>query len=228
MSDAILWPCSVLTPRNRLVDPAYRSVSGGTAINGFSQVVSSDAGIWKATFDQVVIRNAQQVKAWRAIRAHTEGRLRPVLICLCEGRRRPLPPGVGPSNPALPHSDEAFFADDSGYVTRLVGIRTSSSAALRATTLILSKQTSVDLEPGQRFSIGERLYEIRKIVSQSNSSATVNIWPPLREAVPSGSDVEFDRPVLRVRLETDAEMDLMLELNRFGSPTVNFVEDMSS
>ncbi|PRA54070.1 hypothetical protein CQ062_13460 [Ochrobactrum sp. MYb68] len=203
-------------------------MSGGTAINGFSQVVASDAGIWKATFDQVVIRNAQQVKAWRAIRAHTEGRLRPILICLCEGRRRPLPPGVGPSNPALPHSDEAFFADDSGYITGLIGIKTSASAALRATTLVLSKQSSADLEPGQRFSIGERLYEIRKVVSQSNSSATVNIWPPLREAIHSGSDVEFDRPVLRVRLETDAEMDLMLELNRFGSPTVNFVEDMSS
>lgn len=228
MSDAIRWPCSVLKPRNRLVDPAYRSVSGGTAINGFTQVVSSDAGIWKATFEAIAIRNFSEVKVWRAIRAHSEGRLNPILISLCEGSIRPLADPSQKSIPPVPHSDAAFFDDNSGYLSPNINIKIAQNAGLRATALTLNKIRSGALEPGQRFSVGERLYEIRKVVSQSSSQAEIAIWPPLREAVAAGADANFDRPVLRVRLATDGEMDLMLELNKFASPTVNFLEDMAT
>lgn len=225
---AIIWSCSVLTPKSRAINPAYRSVSGGVALNGFSQVVTSDAGIWKATFEQVVIYNSDQVKAWRAIRAHAEGRLNPILISLCEGAIRPLQePGQRPF-PPVPHGDNAFFRDETGYRNGIISVRLSHGAALRATVLMLSKIACGSLEPGQRFSLGERLYEIRKVFSQNANQAEVAVWPPLREAVGAGTDANFDRPVLRVRLATDEEMDLMLDLNRFALPTVNFLEDMST
>lgn len=225
---AMVWPCSILNPRNRQVDPVYRSVSGGVALNGFTQVIASDAGIWKAVFAQIFIRNPSQIKAWRAIRAHAEGRLNPILISLCEGAIRPLQePGQRPF-PPVPHSDDAFFEDETGYRNGMISVRLSHGAALRSTVLMLNKIACGSLEPGQRFSLGERLYEIRKVFSQNASQAEVAVWPPLREAVGAGTDANFDRPVLRVRLATDGEMDLMLDLNRFASPTVNFLEDMAS
>lgn len=228
MAEAIVWPCDVLKPRNRQVDPVYRSVSGGTSVSGLSQVVASDAGIWKATFDTVWVRSAAQVKVWRALRSHAEGRLNPLVICVCEGSRRPLPDDVSPEdiNQQVPHSDDAFFSDDTGYVSTWTSISTSAPAALRATTLPLLKEVSADLEPGQLFSIGDRLYEIKKIVTQDDATATIKIWPPLREFVSLGAQLNFDRPVLRVRLAGDDEMDLPLELNRFASRTVNFLEDL--
>lgn len=228
MADAIVWPCDVLKPRNRQVDPVYRSVSGGVAVNGFSQVVASDAGIWKATFDGVWLRTADQVKTWRAIRSHAEGRLNPILLCVCEGTRRPILDGINPSEMGrqVPHSDDAFFSDNSGYISSWTDVSTSAGGALRAVTLDLIKTISSELEPGQRFSIEERLYEIKKIITQDDDSATIKIWPPLREFVPLGTHLEFDRPVLRVRLADDAAMDLPLELNRFSTRTIEFLEDL--
>ena len=97
---------------------------------------------------------------------------------------------------------------------------------MRATTLMLTKITPVELEPPQRFSIGERMYQIKSISEQDDTTATIRIWPPLRDFVGSGAELEFDRPVLRVRLATDQEMDLPLEFGRWSFPSVNFIEDL--
>lgn len=228
MAEAIIWPCDVLKPRNRAVNPVYRSVSGGIAVNGFSQVVASDAGIWKATFDGIWIRTANQVKAWRAVRSHAEGRLNPILICVCEGSRKPIASGVpsGEAGGQVPHSDDALFSDNTGYVTGWSDAVASANAIQRAVNLSVAKGSYTTLEVGQLFSIDERLYEIKKINSQSSTTASIKIWPPLRNDVGSGERLEFDHPVLRVRLAEDSSMDLDLELNRFASPTVNFVEDL--
>ncbi len=228
---AIVWPCAILVPRNIAVDPAYRSVAGPSSVSGFGQVVASDAGLWKATYDGIPVHDQKGlslVKLWRAISTLAEGRLNPLLICVHDIERHPIPAGVSYDGLGgqVPHSDDAFFDDDTGYVSSWIVVSTAAGAALRATTLSLTKTASGDLEPGNRFSIGERLYQIKHVTSQSDGAAVVTIWPPMREAVDAGAVLNFDSPVVRVRLASDAEMDLPLELGRWSFPSVNFIEDL--
>ncbi|WP_246670746.1 hypothetical protein [Aminobacter sp. MDW-2] len=228
---AIIWPCSRLVPRNISVDPASRTMAGPASVSGFAQVVASDAGLWKATYGEIPVRDTQGlnlVQLWRAISVQAEGRLNPLLICVHDIERKPYPAGTSDADleGQVPHSDNAFFDDDTGYVSSVIDVSLSADAAVRATTLYVTKALSGDLEPGHRFSIGERLYQIRSVTAQDAASATIKIWPPLREAWSSGARLEFDRPVLRVRLASDKEMDLPLELGRWSFPSVNFIEDL--
>lgn len=228
---AIIWPCSRLVPRNISVDPASRTMAGPASVSGFSQVVASDAGLWKATYEEIPVRDTQGmslVQLWRAIAVQAEGRLNPILICVHDIERKPFPAGMSDADlkGEVPHSDDALFDDATGYVSSIIDVSLASNAGVRATTLNVTKSVSGDLEPGHRFSIGERLYQIRSVTNQDANSATVKIWPPLREAWTTGERLEFDRAVLRVRLASDKEMDLPLELGRWSFPTVNFIEDL--
>ncbi|WP_026227238.1 hypothetical protein [Hoeflea sp. 108] len=228
---AIIWPCSRLVPRNISVDPASRTMAGPASVSGFTQVVASDAGLWKATYEEIPVRDAQGiglVQLWRAIAVQAEGRLNPILICVHDIERKPFPIGLSDADlkGEVPHSDDALFDDGAGYVSSVIDVSLLSDATIRSTMLNVIKALSGDLEPGHRFSIGERLYQVRSVVAQDAVTATIKIWPPLREAWHAGSRLEFDRPVLRVRLASDKEMDLPLELGRWSFPTVNFIEDL--
>lgn len=221
----IRWPVQVLPPRRVAFDIAPRSLSTPANVYGIGQVVAQDAGIWRATLGDIHVRGSSAVVTYRGIATMLEGRVGTILVPLCRGYQ-PVPDGVDPSVPAVPHSDGAFFSDGSGYASSTIDIVTSGSAALRATTLSVSITYAGTLEPGQHFSIGERLYRIKSVEYASASTATLTIRPPLREAVASGVHLEFDDPVCRMRLASDTEMDLSLDMRRFSNPTVNFIEDL--
>lgn len=102
----------------------------------------------------------------------------------------------------------------------------SADASRRATALSLSISAAV-LEDGHDFSIGERLYRIRTIASQTSSAASITVWPPLRETAVSGATCNFGTAVCRMRLARDDAMDLLLERHRRGNPSISFVEDLS-
>lgn len=193
-------------------------------MNGKSQVVSSDAGIWKATFGNIVVRRRESVITYRALAALLDGRLEPILVPLCRGYQ-PIYPGaseLGLYDP-VPHSDGSLFSDGTGYVGGSIKVTLASSAAVRATSIGVLVAYGGDIQPGQHFSIGERLYRIRTF---DPASGAMTIWPPLREAATIGTELNFDDPVCRMRLASDDALDLQLALRRFGNPTVNFVEDV--
>lgn len=222
----IRWPIGVLPARSVAFDIAPRNLSAPANIYGVSQVVGQDAGIWRATLGDIVVRNRAAVIVFRGIATELEGRLGKILVPLCRGYQ-PLPDGATASaSKPLPHSDGTFFSDGSGYVTNLSSVTLAANAPLRATTLSISIALSGPIEPGQHFSIGERLYRVKAASYISPTTATLTIRPPLREPALAGSDLNFDDPVCRMRLATDTEMDLSLEMRRFGNPTVNFVEDL--
>lgn len=218
----IRWPVHVLRPQNVAFGISPRSLSAPSSVNGSGQVVSSDAGIWKATFGSVVLNKRQHTLAWRSIDALLEGRLGTILVPLCRGYQ-PVPTDTAGLYDAVPHSDDAFFDDDTGYVGRVIDVVTVGSMALRAVSGTVVVNYAGDIEPGQHFSVGERLYRVRSFDADSGA---LTFRPPLREAVPSGTNLEFDDPVCRMKLATDDAMNLELSLRRFGTPTVNFVEDV--
>lgn len=223
----IRWPERVLRPQNVAIDIASRSLSGPPSISGSVQVVSSDAGIWKATFGSVVMNARDHVLAWRGIQTLLEGRLGSILVPNCRGYQ---PVSQVAKDLALyapvEHSDGAPFADGAGYQGQGVDAKLTASVAARAVSASISVRHAAQLEPSQRFSIGERMYALRSVVYTGTETASIAFRPPLREAAVAGARLNFDDPVCRMRLATDDAMDLELALRRFGSPTVNFVEDV--
>lgn len=221
----IRWPCEVLRPQNVAFDIDSRSLAGPASVSGASQVVSSEAGIWKATYGNIIVKSRNAVLAHRAIAALLEGRLGTILVPLCRA--------YGPSSGAVadqsafaqvPHSDDALFDDDAGYVGSLTNVVLAADAVVRATTLMVTVNYAADdIQPGMHFSIGERLYRVRTFDADTG---TMIIRPPLREAVTASDRLEFDDPVCRMRLMQDDGLDLELALRRFGNPTIQFIEDL--
>lgn len=218
----IRWPMHVLPCQNLAVDLAPRSLAGPSSVSGKTQVVSSDAGIWKVTLGNVLVRNRDAVLAHRAISALLEGRLGSILIPLCRAWQ-PVPEGAVEFYGAVPHSDAAFFDDDTGYVGTVIDVVAAASASVRAVSMNVTVNYAGTIEPGQHFSVGERLYRVRTFDADTGA---MTFRPPLREAVSVGDRLEFDDPVVRCRLQDDGGMDLELAMRRFGSPTVNFIEDV--
>jgi hypothetical protein len=220
------WPVPVLRPRDVAFDIAPRTLAGASSIAGARQVVSSSAGIWTATFANILVRDRDQVNAFRAIAAILEGRLNPVLVPFC----RAYQPAIATADMALldpvPHSDGAYFSDGTGYVGSASDITLTDGIAAGATSAAITINNAATLEPGQVFSIGERAYRIRSAIYASATVATVAFSPPAREAAAAGVQIEIDNPVIRMRLASDGEMDLMLDGRRRATPTVNFIEDL--
>jgi hypothetical protein len=216
---------AVLRPTSVSFDIAPRSLAGPASVSGFGQVVSSDAGIWKATLGGVLIKNKQHVLAFRAIANLLEGRLNPIIVPLCR-MFQPVPDGAvkeGLYEP-IPHSDDAPHSDGTGYVGQVIDVVAAADAPLRAVSMTVAVNYAGEIQAGQHFSIGDgRLYRVRTFDADTGA---LTFRPPLREAVTAGEQLEFDNPVLRCRLATDGEMDLELRGRKFANPTVNFIEDL--
>ena len=231
MTDTIYWPGEILKPQTISVDIAHRNLRSPTAANGFTQVVSNSAGIWKVSFQDIPVYTKEMIKLWRAIDTLAEGQLYPISIPVWDLPRSPGSTDDYGTNVAsvvtasTPHSDDTFFSDTSGYESSYTNVYTISSATTGSVTLSLTKSApTVTLEPGQRFSVNDRLYQIQRIQSQDASTAVIVVRPPLREDVPSGTRCEFDKPRLLVRLTDDNAMFLPLNFNQQSFPPLDFIE----
>lgn len=224
---AIFWPVNLLKPQSIMVDINPRNMKGPTAQSGFVQTISNSAGLWKATFYNVPVYNASMIRAWRAIFNQAEGQLNEIEIPVWDYPRSPMPSGVVESdfnNNSVPHSDDSPFDDDTEYESSLITASVGTVASAGAVSLTVTKSTIGTIEPGHRFSINGRLYEINSVSSQDDSTAVVKIRPPLREAVTTADNLVFDYPTLKVRLASDTEMQLPLNFNKQSFQTVNFIE----
>lgn len=190
------WPIAILPARDFSFNPAFRNTRGAAAVAyGESQIVASDAGLWKATLGNIRVIGPTARRKWREMQLLLEGGLNAVLIPLNK-------------------------ADQPTTGTATV----TSNTAVRATSIALTKSGTYTLVAGHGFSIGQRFYEIKEITSHDASSATVKFWPPLRDAVGATAAVEVQSPVCRMRLAGDQEMDLDLMLRKRGEVTISFVE----
>ncbi|WP_374307551.1 hypothetical protein [Methylocella sp.] len=79
-------------------------------------------------------------------------------------------------------------------------------------------------EAGQHFSLGRRLHRVVAVTPTGDGLAEIVIRPWLREAQPLMARLDFDDPACLCRLEKDDGMSLDLDLWKFASPSVSFVE----
>ena len=104
-----------------------------------------------------------------------------------------------------------------------------ADAALRDTTLYLKLNNCGALLGGESFSIDHetwswRLYEIATVEYIDDTHAVVTFNPPLREAVTSGTLVEFDRPRCVMKLVNSVAMDFNTTTYPFSLATAKFIE----
>lgn len=228
------WPALLMKESAVLWRPIGGSVGPGITMAGTRPVVRTTGGaIWGATLSEVAIRTREEVMVWRALEAILDQGMTPVRVPSCESRYAPWPVVGGQkirSIDQVPHDDEAFFDDDTGYADRVIQIKTQDAASLRATEMTITKVYGSQPEAGCRFSIlhptaGERMYTIAKVFETDvQDRYDVVIRRPLREAVTTGTWLNFDDPGNIMTLASGDAMDLLLEQRKRSSPTVSFLE----
>jgi len=233
MADPIIWPWKLLKPQSISVDIAHRNLRSPSAANGFTQVVSNSAGLWKVSFASVPAYSQDMIKCWRAIDTLAEGQLNPISIPVYDWPRSPSSTDNYGRNlydfytSHTFHSDGSSFGDGSGYVSSYTNVISASNGTIGGTTIsVIKNAPTVTLEPGQRFSINDRLYQIRTISSQTATTATMTVRPPFRETFSIGDRLEFDMPRVRVKLLNDSAMALPLNFNQQSFPSLDFIEDL--
>jgi hypothetical protein len=229
----VYWPEKLLKPQTISVDLAHRNLRSPSAASGFTQVVSNSAGIWKVSFSNIPVYSAQMIKCWRAIDTLIEGQLFPLSIPVFDHPRSPSSTdNYGRNlynfyNSSTSHSDGTFFSDGSGYSSTWTRVFATTAGTVGATTIsVLKSPPLATLEPGQRFSVNDRLYQIQKITAQTDTTATFTVRPPIREAFSIGTRLEFDNPRVRVKLLSDTAMNIPLNFNQQTFPTLDFIEDL--
>ncbi|MGD9869316.1 MAG: hypothetical protein AB7U38_15110 [Hyphomicrobiales bacterium] len=222
----LVWPIGILTPQTIGRPYMTRSTAGTTAISGEEQVVVSPAARWMIRYLNITANRRGKIIAHDALEVILEGRANPILVPLCEGSRRPFATGF--PFPSVPHSDNTPFSDSTEYETPAIAVVANVAAAQGATTMGMTVVDGGDLEPGQHFTIGERLYRIRLITSQDGADYVVTFRPRLREAVADGARIDFERLWCKCRLLNDDGLDMDLDMLKRGTFSPIFVEYMGT
>lgn len=220
----ITWPSGLFPATDVELSLQGRTTTGGMSVSGISQLVKTDhGGLWRFVFSGIYLRNKDQVRTWRALEGQLDGGATKLVVPICDLRHAPRPGGALPG-PSVPHSDDTYFSDDTGYVSGVMSAVTVGAATLGASSISVNMLVGSDLMGGEHFTIdhpteGPRLYRVITVDGDS-----VGIRPTLREAVASGEVVDFDNPRCTMRLAGAEAMNLNLQLGRFGQVGVAFIE----
>lgn len=233
MPDPLAWPTLVLPPQSIMFARGNMSRSGGPSVIGNEQVVVSYSDRWTARLTTKLTR-MDQVLRMRGLMAAADGRANTWLIPTCSGFQtftsEALPRAVGfDAVPRPTFSDAATFSDGSTFAEQELVLGTLTAPASIGARSIVVHMTDQAPQPswGQYFSIGQRLYVIVSCLPDPGGAADtydIEFRPGLRAVASIGEVVDFSKPACLMRLATDGEGAIDLDLLRFASVTLNFVE----
>jgi len=201
------WPVELQREQSILWELTGTTISGGQTSSGVMQVTRLDGGA------------------------------QPIVLPMCDLRHAPIPLINGQRIfhvDDVPHSDLSPFDDDTPYqhnIQTTIIATGDGPLPLRATSIAIRVTQGGMLKPGQYFSIdhptvGPRLYRITDTfgITPDVTQAICEIRPPLREATTGNTPLEFNHPACVMRLASVDAMDLTLQMRKYGTPTVNFIE----
>lgn len=222
----LYFPTGLFGFLEKEVDIERQTLEGGTAISGETDRVAVDGGgrVF-ANFGKGTALDRNVVLAWRSATGILEEGVTAVIVPFCDGRHQPGPP----LPVAVPHSDESPFYDETLYYGSggLTGTATGA-AALRAVQISFAGDLlACPLTGGHWFAIehagkGWRAYKILRVVSQTDTTATVEFRPPLREAVAIGETLDFVNP--RCLMVVDGRPGSAVSYGRAIDTAIRFVE----
>jgi hypothetical protein len=221
------WPPE-LAARGVAFNQRGMTVGGPPTLSGEGQVGSLDAGYWVATLDLVTLDSGTMVKAFRALRAKMQGGAHQLKVPVFdEGQVPYVKPGGAAANayPEQRYSDNKFHTDGHGFYRPAISVTLAADAALRATSVSVTVTRAGPISGGEYFSLGDRLHVIESVLSVAGGTQVWSIWPPTRAAAPSGTRVNLEAPVCRMRLATETEMDLALGRLWRAQPSIAFIEE---
>ena len=155
------------------------TISGGRSLSGNEDEIATDGGgYWALQLAGGTTFEIDDAMAWRLFQEQASGAAAVEVVLDVENLFRPRNPD-GSGSPA------AYTA--------------SASAALRATTMTISGTSDVPVVAGMLFSIahtnwGKRVYRV-----MSKSGGTITFVPPLREAITSGTALDFNTPTCTMK-----------------------------
>jgi hypothetical protein len=201
-----------------------RSASGGVGLSGATTRVASNSAHWKAeaTF---LIRGEEGFLAWQGFVAQMQGTLGETLVPAWsrylprDGQGRQLSRKEAVSVPPLGFGDNTGFAQTDTVHARLSGL-----AALRSGNIRIAMTNAIGLRPGHRIGIGERCHDVMSASDRGDGTYDVTVTPLMRQTYAGNTQVILDRPVCRMRFETEGEGVVSFDTSPVQSVTVNFRE----
>jgi hypothetical protein len=204
--------------KDKALDRIGNSVDGGTSLSGFTdQIETTGGGYWQLTLSNGSTREAGTGADWRGLAEYLTG-YRSVDVLICDRLFQPNPVGV--------HRHDLGVLTDGSEYAAASPYTASAGAVLRATTLkIASSIYGRPIRPGNLFSINHPTWGWRTYrIATAAADGTVTFGPPLREAIPAGTALDFDNP--RCRMYAPQPIAAPVNLGRFISCALTLVEDM--
>jgi hypothetical protein len=224
----LAWPDALVNVTRTRFELQNVSRGGGVAMNGTEQRVYNPDQRWIASVT-MSIRNKEQVFAFRALMARADGSAGIIDLPAFEKHRANWPKDaygrtLSPKFTRRRELDGTIYEDPDIPAASAITATVSGAHALRATTLAISLTQGEPFHHGQFVSIAGHLYILRWPVSTVGSVYTFEIRPPLRTAIAGGATVEVAWPTCEMRLASDDQTGLDLDLLKFAEPSLSFVE----
>ncbi|GAM06319.1 hypothetical protein [Novosphingobium sp. MBES04] len=220
-----VFPASLFSPNGNEPYLDRRVISGGVSLSEDETLIGTDGGGRVVVeFSDFDLDDTEVARAWDAIDAYMDGGLRAIIVPLCDTPHQPAF-----SYEAVAHGDGSSFSDESLYSTPGSDVSLAADAGLRATSIEIDIAALNGIPMGW-FSINHptwrhRCYKVAEIISQTDTSATISIRPPLREAATAGTAIDFATP--RCTMRIDGEMRAPRTMGYAEGGDLRFVEDMT-
>jgi hypothetical protein len=227
MVDIIEWPFCTLTPQQVAPCLVPFTRSGGKSLGGVEPVVRTDLGYWAIDYSGIVVQNRyrNQWKVWQAIRQKLGGRSGLIAVRVPSSLSAPYVSGHFEPAYEIPHDDDTQFDDDTEYLQGAISVVSVGITPLAATSIKLRIINAEADLVGVRFSYNHALYETGPAIEIDGDTWTVPISPSVRELIPDGADLNFDRPTCLCHLAEDRGMDISQDaITKNARPNVGFVE----
>lgn len=222
-----VWPTHLFNPTAIKADVAPTMIDGGTALNGDRTTIQTDGGgRWQITYSGIVLRTPQMVKKWDAWTSYMPGRA--FLVPLVSMLTAPRPHAGGTvARPSSITADDDYFPEEVRYASPYIIAQTVGDVALRATQMTINVTQGARVEGGEKCSINGRGFKIERVLSRFGQQATVIVSPPSREAISSGSSVNFEWPTVQCKMVLGQDLSPNLAFGRRAEMAISFVEDFS-
>jgi hypothetical protein len=204
--------------------------TGGRALSGLQQYGRIDGGgFWTATLSGLVVRGEDSLRIWDAWGSILDGGVTPVVVHNFKPQLSPYVSGFSRPTLALIGDGSPQDVDPTYDGLGAIRAKVKTAAALRATTLVITMTVGSGVKAGHHFAIdhptfGKRLYRVGRVTAVAGSDYTVEIRPPLREAVLANDLIDFNTPGCVMRLADPDAFKAPLQLGRIVKASITFTE----
>jgi hypothetical protein len=221
----MVWPEKLLSPLECRAYLMPFTRSGGRTLGGVKPSTRTDLGYWRVDIVGVPLHDKHERRAWDAIGAILGGSSGRIAVPAWSMDSAPYASGREEPLISVPHSDGSTFSDGSQYQQSAISVVSVGVTAIGATLMSMRLINGAPDLAGVRFSYNHALYQTGQVVSVEDDIWTVRISPSVRELIPDGADLEFDRPTCVCNLLEDNAFQRPINADRFSRESVSFVED---